>query len=93
MAAPIPLTHVLVLRSFGAEPALRLVDPSADPALLDSVPVAASWGTDKVRHLFRAARLVAGLRKLIVAEVQLGTPEATARAITTFTSGSAAPRP
>lgn len=93
LVAPLPLTHVLLLRSFGAEPAVRVVEPVADPALLDSVPVAASWGTDKVRQAFRVARLLAGLRKLVVADVQLGTPQATARAITTFTSESAARHP
>lgn len=58
--APRPLGAVLVLEAFGPEARVRpLGAPSAAlfAALLDSVPIAASWGLEPARHALRVARL------------------------------------
>lgn len=83
-AAPRPLRGLLLLASFGPEAAILPLD-TRDPALwtamLDSVPIAASWGPSPARHALRAARLAAAFAQLRLGALRLGPREASVAAV------------
>lgn len=84
--SPRRLTHLVVLRTFGTTPRLEPGPPAAlvAAALLDSAPIAASWGQDPARHALRFSRLFRALGAVTVAALDLGPRTANVEALSAW---------